>query len=283
MKSVKQIERSVRRLSIEADAETQERILRDLAQIHTQHKRKAQAFGLLRYGRIIMRQKPKRIAAGIAAALLLAGLLGLGSGSVAFSQAKHTVNSTLLWLKGMITGDTNATPPEPLDRGGQTPSSNRREVTCGTRLFTVHETEQGIWQSFKDQGIEFVQASTDPKVCYAVLSRKQAELFDASLILKCLAAPRVTVLEGETAAIALTDKPLWNGFALGWQPTVSSDAEEIQSTISFHDGTDGFEIPNVATEPGGVVLVRVKKMLSDQNGGPREILIRVQVDLQQTP
>jgi hypothetical protein len=281
MKSSEQIEQAIRKLHIEADPETRERTLNDLAQMHARQKVKTRAFSLLSYGRtIIMTQKPKRIAAGIAIVLLLLGLFSLGTGSVAFSQARHAVNSTLSRLKAMITGDTDTAPPEPLDITDQTPNSNRREVTCGTRFFTVHETEQGIWQSLKDQGIEFVQASTDPEVYYAALSREQAELFDASLTLKCLAAPHLTVLEGETMTFALTDRPLWSGFALGWLPTVSSDGKEIQSTLSFHDGTHGFEIPNVSTESGGVVLVRVKEMFPDQDDGPRQVLIRVQVDVQ---
>ncbi|MEN6334457.1 MAG: hypothetical protein ABFE01_09365 [Phycisphaerales bacterium] len=282
MKSVKQIEQSVRRLSIEADAQTRERTFHDLVETHAQHKKKTQAFGLLRYGRIIMTQKPKRIAAVITVVLLILGVLGLGTGSVAFSQARHAVNSTLSWLKGMITGDTSAAPPESLGMGDQTPSSDRRELTCGTRLFTVHETERGLWQSLKDQGIEFVEASPDPQVRYAVLSREQAELFDASATLKCLAAPRVTVLEGEIATIALTDRPLRSGFALGWLPTVSSDGQGIQSTLSFHDGTNGFEIPDISTEPGGAVLIRVEAP-PNRDDDAKEILIRVQVDVQPAP
>ncbi len=45
----------------------------------------------------------------------------------------------------------------------------------------------------------------DPEVYYAALSPEQAESFDASVTLKCLSAPRVTVLEGESAAIAVKD------------------------------------------------------------------------------
>ncbi|MGE5296718.1 MAG: hypothetical protein ACM3VT_18010, partial [Solirubrobacterales bacterium] len=197
MKSAKQIEQSIRRLSIEADTETQERILRDLAQTHAQQKRKTQAFGLRHYGRLIMMQKPRRVAAGIAVALLLLGLFSLGSGSVAFSQARHAVSSTLSRLKAMITGDTDTTDvPTELEA---TPNPDGREVVCATRFFSVPPAERDIWRHLKDQGIELIQASVDPEVYYAAISRQQAASLDASLTLKCVAAPRVTVLEGETA------------------------------------------------------------------------------------
>jgi hypothetical protein len=205
---------------------------------------------------------------------------------VAFSQARHAVSSTLSWLKGMVRGDTTALPPELAETGEQPPDSNGRKVLCTARFFPVPPAERGIWQSLKDQGIELVQASADPEVYYAAISRKQAESLDASLTLKCLAAPRVMVLEGETAAIAMTNRQPPSGLALGWQPMVSDDGTEIQSTISFHDGRNGFEIPNVSTEPGGVVLIRAVGVFFDPDDnrepkdGPHETLIRVQVDLQ---
>ncbi|MCL5278589.1 MAG: hypothetical protein M1376_01620 [Planctomycetes bacterium] len=64
---------------------------------------------------------------------------------------------------------------------------------------------------------------------------------------------------------------------------VSSDGKEVQSTISFHDGRRGFEIPDVSTESGGVVLLHAKGMFSDlsQNGSALgEVLIRLQMDIQ---
>lgn len=287
MKSVKQIERSVRRLAIEADAQTQERILRDLAQTHAQHKRKAQAFGLLRYGRIIMRQKPKRIAAGIAAVLLLAGLLSLGSGSVAFSQATRAVSSTLSQLKAMITGDTGTTDrPSALE---QTPDPNAREILCTASFFPIPPDKQGIWQSLEDSGIEFVRASAAPEVYFAALSRRQAESFGALQSLRCMASPRILMREGQTATIAMADQEEARGLAIGWLSTVSDDGTEIRSTVSFHDGRDGFEISSVAMEPGGIALIRAKGMWSycddpdKQNEYFQEMLIQVQVDLEQTP
>jgi hypothetical protein len=287
MKSTKQIEQSIRELSIEADAETQERILRDIAQTHAQQKRKTQAFGLLHYGRIIMKQKPKRIAAGIAAALLLAGLLGLGSGSVAFSQARHTLNSTLSWLKDMITGDTDtANMPPALEA---TPDPNGRTILCTASFFPVPPDKQPIWQSLEDSGIEFVRASAAPEVYFAALSRRQAESLGALQSLECMASPRILMREGQTAAIATANQEEARGLAIGWLSTVSDDGTEIRSTVSFHDGRDGFEISSIPMEPGGVALIRAKGMWSycddpdRQNEYFQEMLIRVQVDLEQTP
>lgn len=284
MKSEEEIERSVRKLSIEADAETQERILRDLAQTHAQQKRKTQAFSLLRYGRIIMRQKPKRIAAGIAAALLLAGLFSVGSGSIAFSQARHTVNSTLSWLKAIVTRDTADRPPA-LE---QASDPDARRIEYHVRFFSVRPSEQGIWQSLKDSGIEFVQASAAPEVHLAVLSRQRAESFDALETLEGSPEPTFQQHEGKLAWIAMTGSQVPSGLAMGWLPTVSDDGTEIWSTVSFHDGRNGFEIPNVAMEPGGIVLIRAKGMWSDQDTDNQkedaeEMLIQVRVNLLQTP
>lgn len=290
MKSAKQIEQSIRKLHIEADAETQERTLRDLAQTHTQQEEKTRAFSLLSYGRIIiMTQKPKRIAAVIALALLLLGVVGLGTGSVAFSQARHAVNSTLLRLKALITGDTNDASAELPAAGEQTPNPSDRTIRCVVHFFPVPPDKQGIWQSLKDSGIEFIQASADPEVYFAVIGRGQAESFDASQTLGCLASPSVLIREGQTAVFAMTDDQKARGLGIGWLSTVSDDGTEIQSTVSFHDGREGFEIPNVAMEPGGVMLIRVEDVFSDrdnsstQEEAPQEMLIQVQVDLQQTP
>ena len=85
--------------------------------------------------------------------------------------------------------------------------------------------------------------------------------------------------------IALTEADPQNGqrgFALGLLPLVSSNGREVQSTISFHDGDSGFEIPDAGTEPGGVVLIRVKGIHFSEEAeseGPLEFLIRIQVNL----
>ncbi len=290
MKSAKQIEQSIRKLHVEADTERRERTLNDLAEVHAQQKRKTRAFSLLSYGRtIIMTQKPKRIAAGIAVVLLLLGVLGLGTGSVAFSQARHAVSSTLSRLKSMITGDTTDASAEFPAAGEQTPNPSDRTIRCVVHFFPVPPDKQGIWQSLKDSGIEFIQASADPEVYFAVIGRGQAESFDASQTLECLASPSVLIREGQTATFAMTDDQKARGLGIGWLSTVSDDGTEIRSTISFHDGRDGFEIPNVAMEPGGAMLIRVKDTWSDHNDADnekesrQEALIQVHVDLQQTP
>ncbi len=66
---------------------------------------------------------------------------------------------------------------------------------------------------------------------------------------------------------------------------MSSDGKEVQSTISFHDGHNGFEIPNVSTESGGVVLIHAKGMfpgsqsIGEQDNRSIEVLVRLQVDV----
>ncbi|MEN6425164.1 MAG: hypothetical protein ABFE13_07365 [Phycisphaerales bacterium] len=291
MKSAERIEQSVRRLSIQADAENREHTLRDLVETHAQQKRKTQAFSLLRYGRIIMKQKQKRIAAVVAVGVLLIGVFSLSTGSVAFSQAKHAASSTLSWLKSMLAGNTPeepaALPPGPIKTSEQTAGEDRRAIWCAAYFFDVPESQQGLWQSLKDQGIEFVEASGAPPVQYAVLSREQAESFSTGATLRCISAPRVTVLEGETAGIALTNDQRSGGLALGWLPTISSNGEEVVSTLSFHDGQNGFEIPDVSTEPGGMVLIRARGMFPDakdglgqSRGDTGEVLVQIQVEIQ---
>ena len=292
MKSAEQIEQSIRKLDIEAGAQRRERTLHDLVAAHTQQKAKPQASGRRCFGRTIMRRKSLRIAAAVALAVLLVGAFSPGTGSVALSQTQHAVNTTLAWLKSMIVGGSIGEPPALSpgadEIGEQTANPNRREVTCAVGFFAVSEDEQDLWQSLRDQGIELVRVSTDPEVYYATLSREQAQSFDASVTLKRLSEPRVTVLEGESAFIAVTDVTPQGpqGLAVAWLPTVSSDGRKIESTISFHDGHDGFEIPSVSTESGGVVLILARRMLPDQEngsqsagGGSKDILIRIQVDI----
>jgi hypothetical protein len=285
MKSAEQIEQSIRRLDVEASDEKRERTLRDLIGAHTRQKEKTPASSRQSFGRTVMRHKSLRIAAAVALGVLLIGAFRPGAGSVALSQTHHAVNTTLAWLKSMIIGGPIGEPPALSPQVGGIGEQTGREVTCAARFFKVSEDEQGLWQSLRDQGIELVKVSTDPEVYYATLSREQAQSFDASVTLKCLSAPRVTVLDGESAAIAIKDMTPQgpHGLAVAWLPTISSDGKEIQSTVSFHDGRNGFEIPNVSTESGGVVLIRARGIfppLNQDSGDPGEILIRLQVDIQ---
>lgn len=202
----------------------------------------------------------RRVAAVIALAIVLAGAVGLGGGSVAFSQVGHAVNSTLSRLKELITelrtGEFKDQTPLPTTSSGdadeQTPPAELRAVTCAARFFSISQREQSVWQSLREHGIELVQASSDPETYYATLTAEQAERFEEALPTKPITSPRVMVAEGEQAMIA-TD-----AFALAWLPTISSDGERIESTFSFHDGDNGFEIPNLSTEEGGIILVRVR-------------------------
>ncbi len=227
-----------------------------------------------------------KIAATVILTVLLVVALGLGTGSVARSQTHHMVNATLAWLKSMIVGGEAKAPPAlPLQTGQvgeQMANRNRRVVTCAARFFRVPEGNQGVWQSLKDRGIELVAVSTDPEVYYAPLSRELAESINGLLTLECISAPRVTAWEGDTTAVAVTNTQPSGGLALGWLPTVSRDGKEVQSTISFHDGQRGFEIPSVSTESGGVVLLRTKGMFSglkQDSSNAGEVLIRLQMDL----
>lgn len=296
MKSAEQIEQSIRRLNLESSPERRQQMLRDLVEAHTQKNEEPPTWSRWSLRRTIMTYGTKRVAAVVALALVFIGALGLGTGSVAFSQAGHAVNSTLAWLRqavvGLAPGEPRAEPPALPAASGETGMEkvNPRVIMYTARIFRVRENEASVWQSLKGQGVEFVAAATDPEVYYAALTRGQAESFDASVTLRCLSAPRVTVAAGEMATIALTDADPQNGrrgFALGLLPTVSADGVEVRSTISFHDGHNGFEVPNVSTEPGGVVLIRAIGVLPGQEdggesdrAGPLDFLIRIQADIQ---
>ena len=295
MKSAEQIEQSIRRLAVEAEVERREQTLHDLVEAHTRQKEERPASGRRNLRRIIMTHGTRRIAAVIALAIVLVGALSLGTGSVAFSQAGHAVNSTLSWLRDMVLGteagapgtEESVPPARSSDGSEETANPNRKAITYAARIFRVPESETGVWQSLRDQGIELVRVLTDPEVCYATLSREQGESFDASVALQSFTSPRVTVSDGDTATIALTEANPRRGLALGLLPALSSDGKEVQSTVSFHDGHEGFEIPSVSTESGGVVVILAKRMLPDQengspsaSGGSKDILIRIRVDIQ---
>jgi hypothetical protein len=298
MKSVEQIKQSFRKLNVEAASTRRVQTLRDIVAAHTRRKQNPPAFRRRTLGRIIMTHRTRRIAAMVALAVLIAGALGLGTGSVAFSQAGHAVNSTLAWLRQAVVGsrpgepriEPPALPAAAGDADEQTPNASRKDVSYRASFFRVPESETGLWQSLKEQGVELVKASTNPEVYYAALTRAQGESFDASINgstnLRRLSSPNLTVADGEMATLSLTDSHPQQGpvgFALGLVPAVSSDGKEAQSTISFHDGHNGFEIPNVSTESGGVVLLRAEGMFFDlgQNGSdPGEVLIRLQMDIQ---
>jgi hypothetical protein len=293
MQSRKKMERFITGIEVATDAGRDREIFDDVLQAHRDSKQRHSPRTCPRKWRTAMRYKPTRIAAVLALAVLLVGVFGLGSGAVAFSQVGRTVNMTLDHLRELImgprTGGAGAPAPRAPAAGDnpdvQAPTSGVRVIMCTARFFAIAAGDEAVSQSLKDQGIELVKASTDPEVSYAALGREQAESFDASLTLKCLGTSRILVREGETAAVATTKRQEPRGLALGWQPTVSSDGKEIRSALSFHDGRNGFEIPNIGTESGGVVLVRVQGMFWGQDDdnepgdGPQEVLLRVQVDL----
>ncbi|MBP7051250.1 MAG: hypothetical protein KBE65_09560 [Phycisphaerae bacterium] len=224
-----------------------------------------------------MRHKPGRIAAAATLVVVVVGALSLSTGSVAFSQVRHAANSTLSWLKSMLVGDTSdepaALPPEPVETRGGTADRGRRTISCTARFFDAAQGGQDIQRFLEDEGIEFVEASAEPRVQYAILSRQEADSFDVPATVRCIASPHVMVLAGETAGLTDTGKP--GGLALGWLPTVSSDGKEVLSTISFHDGQAGFELPALGTESGGAVLILADGMFPD-----REVLVQVQVEIQ---
>jgi len=198
---------------------------------------------------------------------------------VAFSQAGHAVNWTLARLKAMIVGtgdgELEAEAPIPPTSAGQDVSNpDPKAITCAARFFVVSPNEQDVWRSLQEQGIELIQASTDPQVYYAALSREQAESFDVTATLRCTCAPRITVGEGQSGTMAITGAG--QGVALAWLPTLSNDGKEIQSTIAVHGGYKGFEIPNVGTEAGGMILIRAKGTTT--TGEEFLILLRVSYD-----
>jgi hypothetical protein len=260
MQPRKKIERFITDVNVATDAGRDRKVLNDVLQAHTDLKRRRSQGDNPRMWRTAMRYKPTRVAAVIALAVVLAGVFGLGIGSVAFSQVGHAVSSTLSRLRELVMeirmgepADRAPLPSAPAsDAAEPAPDPNLRAVTCEARFFTIPANEQTVWQVLNDQGIELIRTSADPETYYATLRQGQAEQVEDALSVRALAAPRVTVAEGQQGMIA-TDV-----FALAWLPTISSDSKRIECTLSFHDGQNGFEIPNVSIEEGGVILVRVK-------------------------
>ncbi len=207
-----------------------------------------------------MMHRTRRIAAVLALAVVLAGAIGLGGGPVAFSQVGQAVNSTLARLKEMIwdirTGNVASPAPQPPAPAGDTneqpADTNVRAVVCAARLFHLPAGEQAVWQSLENQGLELIRASANPETWYVPLSRAQADCIEGALTTGTIASPCITVEEGGQATIAS------NFFALAWQPTLSSDGTRIDSSLSFHDGQTGFEIPNIGVADGEVILVWVR-------------------------
>ncbi len=293
MKSIEQIEQSLRKLQVEASDEKSERTRRDLIGAQARQREKVPISRRRSFRRVIVTVSTRKIAATVTLAVLLLAALGVGTGSVAFSQASHAVNSTLAWLRQAVVGlapgepraEAPALPTALHTAGEKTSDLGGKVITYVACFFVVPEGETDLWQSLKNRGIELVAVSTDPEVSYAMLTPEHRESLEASLTLRCLSAPRVTVGAGETATLAMTDSHPQKGrqgFALGLRPMVSSDGKEVQSTISFHDGHNGFEIPNVSTEPGGAILIRASGIFSGPgpaHSGSEETLVHVQVDV----
>jgi len=138
---------------------------------------------------------------------------------------------------------------------------------CTARLFSIPVGEQGVWQSLKDQGIELIRASVAPETYYAALGQEQVERVEGALTVGPISSPSIVVLERHEGMIGT------QAFALAWRPTLSSDGQQIESRFAFHDGQNGFEIPNVSVEDGGVILVRVRGIMP--TGEDMLILLKV--------
>ena len=281
MKSHKKIERFITDIDVATGARRDREILDEVTRAHADFKQRRSQCDNPRLRRIAMKRRLTKVAAIIALAVVLAGVFGLNGGPVAFSQVGHAVSSTLDRLKDMImairTGDTAdqapLAPASPNEAEVPAQNPNVKAVMCAARFFNIPAGEQAAWQSLRAQGIELIRASSAPATYYATLSQEQAGHLESALTVGPMASPRILVGEGNEGMIG-TDV-----FAMAWLPTISSDGREIESSFSFHDGQNGFEIPNVRIEEGGVILVRVKGMVPTGE----DILILLTIGYPQAP
>jgi len=269
------VEKYLENMHVRHGAQMDRRIVQDSTEAMEETLRARATSARSGIGRTIMTHRARRIAAVIALAVVLAGAVGIGGGSVAFSQVGHAVSSTLTRLRKLImeirTGEPAAQAPlppaAPADADEQALAPNVRAIKSAARSINIPASEQAVWQSLKDQGIELIQTSVRPEIYYATLGQEQAERVEGALTVGSRMSPRFIVREGQQAMIAC------DIFGLAWLPTLSSDGKRIESSFSFHDGTNGFEIPNVSIEEGGVILVRVKGIVP--TGEDILILLRV--------
>jgi len=273
------VEKYLENMHVRHRAEMDRRITRDsTGAMEEAHRARADSVRA-GVGRIIMMHKTRRVAAILVVALVLAGAVGLGGGSVAFSQAGHAVSSTLARLKEMImeirsgqVRDQAPLPPASDEAEEPAPNPDIRAVMCTARFFNIPVSEQAVWRSLKDQGIELIKASSAPEAYYATLTREQGERVENALTVGPITSPRILVGEGNEAMIGT------EAFALAWLPTISTDGTQIESSFSFHDGENGFEIPSVTADEGGVILVRVKGIVPTGE----DILILLRIECPQT-
>jgi hypothetical protein len=280
MKPKDKIERFVAETKIGTSDKRDRQVLNEVLQVHEDFKHRQPQEQQPRIWRTLMAYPKMRIAAVATVAVVLVGVFSFGGGTVAFSQARRAVSSTLAVLKSMIAGtpmeESRPTSPAPV----QDTNPNRRKILCKTRLFAVSEADLYIWQRLEDQGVKFIEASAAPKVHYATLGRERAQSFGASITLRCITSPTVLMWEGETANVAMVNPDAARGIAIALQSEASSDGEHTQFTLSFHDGLNGFEIPGVSAEPGGAILIRTKGMFPGEDGSTKEFLIHLQIEIQ---
>ena len=117
MKSAEQIEQSIRRLNLGSrPRDAAANAPRPRQGTHTQKKEEPPAMAPVesQENDHDLRNKKSRRRRSTCRSLLVSAL-GLGTGSVAFSQAGHAVNSTLAWLRqavvGRAPGEPRAEPP----------------------------------------------------------------------------------------------------------------------------------------------------------------------------
>jgi hypothetical protein len=281
MKPKDKIERFVAETRIGTGDKRDRQVLNEVLQVHEDFKHRQPQEQQPRIWRTFMAYPRMRIAAVATVAVVLVGVFSFGGGTVAFSQARRAVSSTLSMLKNMIAGVPTEAPRTTSPSQALDTSPNRRKILCESRFFEVSDADPYIWQRLKDQGVTFIEASAAPKAQYATLGPEQAQSFRASITLRCIYSPTVLMLEGETAAIAIGSLGVSpRGLAIALQPEASSDGKHIQFTLSFHDGLNGFEIPDVSTEPGGAILIHTKDMFPGGDGVSKELLICLPIEIQ---
>ncbi len=263
MKSKDEIKRFVAETRIGTDEKRDRQVLSEVLQTHEDFKHGRSQQRSLQIWRTFMTYPRARIAAIVAVVLLLIGAFSFGGGTA----AAHAVGSTLSRLKQMLTDMRTQRAHEAMSPAGPTGrrgmgarrggASGRGSTFVGTWIASefcvssIPGSTEDFQRFLKEQKIEPVQASPELQVNYAPLDPEQVERIVASLQSTAVASSRVMAREGQEVTIGSRNLAA----LLAWRSTLTGDSRRVESSVSFQDSQNGFEIPTFTVESGGGVLM----------------------------
>lgn len=228
----------------------------------------------LKIWRIIMKNNITKLATAVLIVALLVGIFQIDATHAALARTTRIVSTSLAGLKAFLL-DMKKQKPEPPSAVPPADSNEQEAVFQGHSImanvytFSV-EAKQGDLQAFfKAENVEWTPTGDDSNTWYVKLdSGKYERLIGLSTTatgIKLTSAPSLMVREGEEGIIGIASSEEQDDVALALVATVPDNGESIDLSLSFLNGQNGFEIPDIRIDKDDAILFRHVTTVSTSN------------------